>query len=106
MLVALARRSLAIAMPMNAGWPIWIVLLPCPAAIWRAMARARLIGIEKPWLVPFPPMFWVFAAVFMAITWPAAFASAPPESPSAIGALVWNMFVRRLRGARARRRSR
>src|SRR5579862_7976959 len=59
---------LAIAMPRNGGWPIWIVLLPWPAAICRAMARARLMGIEKPWLVPFPPMFWLFAAVFMAIT--------------------------------------
>ncbi len=40
-------------------------------------------------------MFWLFAAVFIAMTWPAAFASAPPESPSAIEAFDWNMFVSR-----------
>src|SRR5499427_6720449 len=87
--------SLAIAMPRNAGWPIWIVLLPLPWAISNAIDLARLIGIEKPWLVPFAPMLWLFAAVFIAMTWPAAFASAPPESPSAIGAFVWNMPVSR-----------
>ena len=38
----------------------------------------------------------------MAITWPEALASAPPESPSAIGALVWNMLRQLLGRARAR----
>src|SRR5215469_2219905 len=38
--------ELAIAMPMNGGWPMWIEPLPCPPAIWRTSARARLIGIE------------------------------------------------------------
>ena len=48
LLGALFFGSLAIAMPMNAGWPIWIVALPCPAAICLAMDTARSIGIEKP----------------------------------------------------------
>jgi len=46
LLGALFFGSLAIAMPMNAGWPIWIVLLPLPLAICRAIDRARAIGIE------------------------------------------------------------
>src|SRR5262249_56530766 len=85
---AMARRG-------TGGWRLGVGLLPWPGGMGWAIARARLRGTEKPWLVPFPPMFRLFAAVFIAITWPAAFASGPPESPSEIGALVWNMFVSR-----------
>ncbi len=56
------------------------------------MASARLMGIANPCAVPVPPSDWLFAAVFMPITWPAPLASAPPESPSAIGALVCSML--------------
>src|SRR5262249_50548316 len=82
----------ATAMPMKAGWPIRILALPCPAAIWWAMASAWVIRIAKPSLAPGGPNDCVFAAVFMPITCPAAFASGPPESPSAICALVWSML--------------
>src|SRR5215831_2886079 len=90
--LAALDELLATAMPRKAGWPIRIEALPCPAAIWWAIVSAWLIGIEKPSLEPREPNDWVFAAVFMPITCPAAFASGPPESPSAICALVWSML--------------
>jgi hypothetical protein len=36
----------------------------------------------------------VFAAVIIPMTWPALFASAPPESPCRIGASVCSMWFR------------
>ena len=74
--------------------PIRMCPLAFPAAIFLAMASARLMGIANPIDVPAPPSDWLFAAVFMPITCPAALASAPPESPSAIGALVCSMLCR------------
>ena len=73
------------------------VALGWPAAICRAMASALLIGMAKP-SVPPDEEDWlelpVFAAVIMPMTWPALFASAPPESPCSIRALVCSMWFR------------
>ena len=73
------------------------VALGWPAAICLAMASALLIGMAKP-SVPPDEEDWlelpVFAAVIMPMTWPALFASAPPESPCSIRALVCSMWFR------------
>jgi hypothetical protein len=41
--LAALDELLATAIPMKAGWPIRIAALPCPAAIWLAIASAWLI---------------------------------------------------------------
>src|ERR1700722_9485836 len=87
--------ELATVTPRKGGSPIWIVLLPLPAAIVWAMDSARLIGIAKPWLAPgLDGLVELFAAVFIPMTLPAVVASAPPESPDTIGASVCSMSVR------------
>ena len=78
-------------MPMKPLCPSRMCAPALPPAICLAMASARLIGMAKPMLVPAPPSDWLFAAVSMPITWPAALDSGPPESPAAIGALVCSM---------------
>ena len=75
------------------------VALGWPDAICLAMASALLIGMAKPSEPPLPdeedvPGVLVFAAVIMPMTWPALFASAPPESPCSILALVCSMCFR------------
>ena len=55
------------------------------------------MGMAKPSVPPDDPIWLdveVFAAVIMPMTWPALFASAPPESPCWIGALVCSMWFR------------
>ena len=58
------------------------------------MARAVLIGMAKPIVPPDCPSEAVFAAVTIPMTWPALLASAPPESPCWICALVCSMWFR------------
>ena len=76
---------------------MYTVALRWPDAICLAMARALLMGMAKPSVPPDDPTWLdveVFAAVIMPMTWPALFASAPPESPCLIGALVCSMWFR------------
>ena len=76
---------------------MYTVALGRPDAICRAIARALLMGMAKPSVPPdgpYRPEVPVFAAVIMPMTWPALFASAPPESPSWIRALVCSMWFR------------
>ncbi len=65
-----------------------------PSAIWLAMARALLLGMANPAVPACWPPEPVFAAVTMPMTWPALLASAPPESPCWIWALVCSMWFR------------
>ncbi len=76
---------------------MYTVALRCPDAICLAIARALLMGMAKPSVPPDGPNWLevpVFAAVIMPMTWPALFASAPPESPCRIRALVCSMWFR------------
>ena len=68
-------------MPMKPRCPSWMRPPALPPAICLAMPSARLIGMAKPMLVPAPPSDWLFAAVSMPITWPAASDSGPPSRP-------------------------
>ena len=84
----------ATSTPRKPGSPMDTVELACPAAIWRAMVRAVSIGMAKP-VVPLGcPPEPDFAAVTIPITWPALSASAPPESPCWISALICSMWLR------------
>ena len=71
---------------------MWTVDEPFPASIWRAMDRAVLIGMAKPWLPWDWPLNWnekpAEAAVSTPRTWPEVLTSAPPESPGWMSALV------------------
>ena len=87
----------ATSTPRNPGTPIYTVALGRPDAICPAMARALLMGMAKPSVPPDVPPWLeveVFAAVIMPMTWPALFASAPPESPCWTRALVCSMWFR------------
>ena len=84
----------ATSTPRKPGSPMDTVGLACPAAICRAMVRAVSIGMAKPIVPPGCPPEAVFAAVTIPITWPALSASAPPESPCCISALICSMWFR------------
>ena len=86
--------ALATSTPRKPGRPMYTVALDWPAAIFWAMARAVSIGMAKPIESPGCPSDGVFAAVTIPMTWPALFASAPPESPCWIWALVCSMWFR------------
>ena len=84
----------ATSTPRKPGSPMDTVELACPAAICRAMVRAVSIGMAKP-VVPLGcPPEPDFAAVTIPITRPALSASAPPESPCCISALICSMWFR------------
>src|SRR5579875_1378333 len=78
--------------PMNPVRPMWTVELDLPAAICLAIDSASLIGMAYPYTVL--PWTELLAAVSMPITWPAALASGPPESPGSIWALVCSIPCR------------
>jgi hypothetical protein len=84
----------ATSTPRKPGTPMYTLWLPCPAAICLAMPSALLIGMAKPIVFPCVPGLAVSAAVIIPITWPALLASAPPESPCWIAALVCIMWYR------------
>src|SRR5712691_10673488 len=87
----------ATSTPRKPGRPMYTVELGRPDAICLAIVRAVLMGMAKPSVPPACPNWLeveVFAAVIMPMTWPALFASAPPESPCWIGALVCSMWLR------------
>ena len=84
----------ATSTPRKPGRPTYTLPPGWPDAICLAIARALLMGMAKPSSPPDPAWLGVFAAVIMPITWPALFASAPPESPCWIRALVCSMWLR------------
>ncbi len=68
--------------------------LDCLLAICPAIFSAVLIGMAKPVVPPDCPSAAVLAAVTIPMTCPALLASAPPESPCWIWALVASMWFR------------
>ena len=73
---------------------MYTVELDCLLAICPAMFSAVLIGMAKPVVPPGCPSAAVLAAVTIPMTCPALLASAPPESPCWIWALVASMWFR------------
>ena len=67
---------------------MWTAEVVRPAAIWWATESAVSIGMAKPAADCWPGKLTLLPAVFMPMTWPAELASAPPESPETMSALV------------------
>jgi hypothetical protein len=87
----------ATSTPRKPGSPMSTAGLARPRSICLAMASASLTGIAKPMVAP-PRPGWpgpaVSAAVIIPMTVPALSASAPPESPCWICAVVCSMSCR------------